>query len=108
MKQFYKNHEVTLNNNSIETIDGLEIFAGGKLEQLVKFNQNLAIYKFRNEAGRTSVCYTGVNRHNNKLINFGSSLPTKKILSTYTDFNGGYDYSLPFTVVDENKVIKFN
>ena len=108
MKQFYKNHEVTLNNNSIETIDGLEIFAGNKLGVLVKFNQNLAIYKLTTYLSRTEVEYTGVDRHNGKLISFGS-MPTKKLLSTFTDFNGGYDYSLPFTVVDENKVAnKFN
>ena len=107
MNKTYKNFSVTVSTAGIDSIDGLDVFGSGKLEQLVKFNKNLAIYKFKNEAGRTSVCYTGLNRHNGKLINFGSAVPTKKILSTYTNFNGGYDYALHFTTVDINEIIKF-
>ena len=102
----YKNHEIAFSNNGVETIDGLEIFGSGKLETLVKFNKNLAIYKFTIYANRTSVVYTGINRHTSKIHNFGSDKPTKKFLETYTDYNGGFDYTLPFTVVDENEILK--
>ena len=110
----YKNHEITTNNYGIETIDGLEVFGSGNLELLVKFNKNLAIYKFTIYASRMScelqrpaVKYTGINRHTGKIHNFGSSIPTKKLLKTYEGFNDGYDYTLPFTIVDENEIHNF-
>ena len=103
----YKNKEITVTNNHIETIDGLEVFGGGNLELLVKFNKNLAIYKFTIHASRTAVEYTGINRHTGKIHNFGSSIPTKKLLKTYEGFNDGYDYTLPFTIVDENQIHNF-
>ena len=107
MNKTYKSKEITVTNNHIETIDGLEVFGSGNLELLVKFNKNLAIYKFTINASRTAVKYTGINRHTGKIHNFGSSIPNKKILKLFEGYNDGYDYTLPFTVVNENDIHNF-
>ena len=107
----YKNHEITFSNNGVETIDGLDFIGGNEVAShrnniLFKFNKNLAIYKSTIYASRTETKYIGINRHTSKVHNFGSDKPTKKFLETYTDYNGGFDYTLPFTVVDENEILK--